>query len=630
MQSEFIRHFAFLMLDMTRTVEISGEGGPLGIHVVPFFSSLSGRILGLFIRGIEENSRSKREGLFHENECIVKINNVDLVDKTFAQAQDLFRQAMKSPSVLLRVLPPQNREQYEKSVIGPLNIFGNNDRVLRTKEPPSVLGKSGIKTINLTGTSSPEEDASSLQQSKSPRVPRLGRKPSSPSLSPLMGFGSKKNAKKIKIDLKKGEPDCCAFSLETTEQLTFEIPLNDSGSAGLGVSLKGNKSRETGTDLGIFIKSIIHGGAAFKEPAECGAFSKPCFENCQNAVTTSRRNDNSTLHPFGTYSPQDKQKDLLLPNDGWAESEVPPSPQPHPVLELGLEDYSHSSGVDSAVYFPDQHINFRSVTPARQPESMNLKASKSMDLASLTHLPLRLYFHVCRSLSISRVHTCCGCLSPAENIWVTVGCQGNQELLKTASSTVFKSLCKRKKNSSHYKKKSIRSTKIKPKPHVETVFIFNFFVIWSFPGNAKSKLTVSQRALRINVFAETLDHGTLYYKRCFSLIVRQFYLFLHDGLVLFISFIFLAALIGTVPESHIQRLFDEVQTSFTSRPESVVAHCLGQVTAVGWKAEPPSPCVNFILMHTENDVQTWLPARRRLDGLHPCALRGLRLQSHHP
>uniref|UniRef100_A0A8C6B1R5 Partitioning defective 3 homolog B n=1 Tax=Monodon monoceros TaxID=40151 RepID=A0A8C6B1R5_MONMO len=514
--------------NMTRTVEISGEGGPLGIHVVPFFSSLSGRILGLFIRGIEENSRSKREGLFHENECIVKINSVDLVDKTFAQAQDVFRQAMKSPSVLLHVLPPQNREQYEKSVTGPLNIFGNNDGVLRTKVPPPVHGRSGMKTVNLTGTSSPEEDAStSLQQSKSPRVPRLGRKPSSPSLSPLMGFGSKKNAKKIKIDLKKGpeglgftvvtrdssihgpgpifvknilpkgaaikdgrlqsgdrilevngrdvtgrtqeelvamlrstkqgetaslviarqegtflprelkgEPDCYALSLETTEQLTFEIPLNDSGSAGLGVSLKGNKSRETGTDLGIFIKSIIHGGAAFKdgrlqvndqliavngesllgksnheametlrrsmsmegnirgmiqlvilrrpgrpleEPAECGAFSKPCFENCQNAVTTSRRNDTSTLHPFGTYSPQNKQKELLLPNDGWAESGGPPPP-PHPVLELGLEDYSHSSGVDAAVFFPDQRLNFRSATPARQPESMNLKASKSMDL----------------------------------------------------------------------------------------------------------------------------------------------------------------------------------------------------------------------------------------------------------
>ncbi|XP_025790565.1 partitioning defective 3 homolog B isoform X4 [Puma concolor] len=513
--------------DMTRTVEISGEGGPLGIHVVPFFSSLSGRILGLFIRGIEENSRSKREGLFHENECIVKINHVDLVDKTFAQAQDVFRQAMKSPSVLLNVLPPQNRDQYEKSVIGPLNIFGDNDGILRTKLPPPVHGISGIKTG--TGTGRPEEDAStSLQQNKSPRVPRLGRKPSSPSLSPLMGFGSKKNAKKIKIDLKKGpeglgftvvtrdssihgpgpifvknilpkgaaikdgrlqsgdrilevngrdvtgrtqeelvamlrstkqgetaslviarqegaflprelkgEPDCYPLPLETTEQLTFEIPLNDSGSAGLGVSLKGNKSRETGTDLGIFIKSIIHGGAAFKdgrlrmndqliavngesllgksnheametlrrsmsmegnirgmiqlvilrrperpmeEPTECGAFSKPCFENCPNTINASRRNDNSSLHPFGTYSSQDKQKELLLPSDGWAEAEVPPSPPPHPVLELGTEDYSHSSGVDSAVYFPDQHTHFRSVTPARQPESMNLKASKSMDL----------------------------------------------------------------------------------------------------------------------------------------------------------------------------------------------------------------------------------------------------------
>lgn len=58
------------------------------LQVIQSFSfnrNVAFRILGLFIRGIEENSRSKREGLFHENECIVKINSVDLVDKTFAQ-----------------------------------------------------------------------------------------------------------------------------------------------------------------------------------------------------------------------------------------------------------------------------------------------------------------------------------------------------------------------------------------------------------------------------------------------------------------------------------------------------------------------------------------------------------------
>lgn len=62
----------------------------------------------------------------------------------------------------------------------------------------------------------------------------------------------------------KEEPIRAALPEEGKEQLMFEVPLNDSGSAGLGVSLKGNKSRETSEDLGIFIKSIIHGGAAYK------------------------------------------------------------------------------------------------------------------------------------------------------------------------------------------------------------------------------------------------------------------------------------------------------------------------------------------------------------------------------
>ncbi|XP_029498365.1 partitioning defective 3 homolog isoform X4 [Oncorhynchus nerka] len=51
----------------------------------------------------------------------------------------------------------------------------------------------------------------------------------------------------------------------TREFLTFEIPLSDSGSAGLGVSVKGNRSKENHADLGIFVKSIINGGAACKD-----------------------------------------------------------------------------------------------------------------------------------------------------------------------------------------------------------------------------------------------------------------------------------------------------------------------------------------------------------------------------
>ncbi|NWT77562.1 PAR3L protein, partial [Lanius ludovicianus] len=513
--------------EMTKTVEISGEGGPLGIHVVPFFSSLSGRMLGLFIRGIEENSRSRRDGLFHENECIVKINHVDLTDKTFAQAQDIFRQAMKFRSVILEVLPPYNREQYEKSAIAPLCILNNEEGFTKTKILPPLHPKPAVKTINPSGASLESGVQGTLQQAKSPNLPRLGRKPSSPSLSPLMGFGSKKNAKKIKIDLKKGpeglgftvvtrdssvhgpgpifvknilpkgaavkdgrlqsgdrilevngcditgrtqeelvamlrstkqgetvclivarqeeaflprelkgEPNCSIFSPETTEQLTFEIPLNDSGSAGLGVSLKGNKSRETGADLGIFIKSIIHGGAAFKdgrlrvndqlvavngesllgksnheametlrrsmsmegnirgriqlvvlrrlevhaeERSDQGVFQKSALDGSHNFTAASRCND-SMLQQFVTRSPQEGIKDFPVSDHGNGENETPPPLPPHPTEDLLNEDYNHSPIINSAVHLIDQHISFRSLTPAKQSESINLKASKSMDL----------------------------------------------------------------------------------------------------------------------------------------------------------------------------------------------------------------------------------------------------------
>jgi C-terminal processing protease CtpA/Prc len=54
--------------------------------------------------------------------------------------------------------------------------------------------------------------------------------------------------------------------------LTYEIALNDTGSAGLGVSVKGKTKRieeEAGShcsvDLGIFVKTVINGGAASKD-----------------------------------------------------------------------------------------------------------------------------------------------------------------------------------------------------------------------------------------------------------------------------------------------------------------------------------------------------------------------------
>uniref|UniRef100_A0A672Q101 Par-3 family cell polarity regulator beta b n=1 Tax=Sinocyclocheilus grahami TaxID=75366 RepID=A0A672Q101_SINGR len=356
---------------LTRTVEISGEQGPLGIHVVPYCSSLSGRALGLHIRGVEENSRSKREGIFQDDECIVKINDTELMDKSFSQAQEIFRQAMHSSIIRLEVVPVFNKERFEKSVIGHLFNSENPDASTRTKDPPPLNVKPIVMPVESSSGCQAEfqESNSSLEGRSlgSPLPIRHSPTPRSKSAdspllknslgpSPLQNH-NKKGGKRLRIDLKKG-PEGLGFTVVTRdssvhgagpilvknilprgaavkdgrlqsgdrilevngvditghsqeelvamlrstkqgdsvclvvarqediflprelgkgesarlllseegkEQLMFEVPLNDSGSAGLGVSLKGNKSRETGEDLGIFIKSIIHGGAAFKD-----------------------------------------------------------------------------------------------------------------------------------------------------------------------------------------------------------------------------------------------------------------------------------------------------------------------------------------------------------------------------
>uniref|UniRef100_A0A8D2ZZG1 PDZ domain-containing protein n=1 Tax=Scophthalmus maximus TaxID=52904 RepID=A0A8D2ZZG1_SCOMX len=373
---------------LTRTVEIAGDQGPLGIHVVPYCSSLSGRTLGLHIKGIEANSRSKREKIFQEDECIVQINDTPLEDKTFAHSQEVFRQAMSSSSVRLEVVPVAGKLRYEKSLIGQLFTGDGKDSVAKAKSPLVVRAKTDPKPeLKLNSnvevrrpdtrarspeppTANPpaEEFQSGYGSSPTPpaRAASSSPTPTSRSQSPppskspdppgLANLTSKKGGKRLKIDLKKGaeglgftvvtrdssvhgpgpilvknilsrgaavkdgrlqpgdrilevngvdmtghsqeelvamlrstrqgENVCVVVARQEDiflprelkgeeassvvledgrEQLMYEIPLNESGSAGLGVSLKGNRSRETGEDLGIFIKSIIHGGAAYKD-----------------------------------------------------------------------------------------------------------------------------------------------------------------------------------------------------------------------------------------------------------------------------------------------------------------------------------------------------------------------------
>ena len=53
---------------------------------------------------------------------------------------------------------------------------------------------------------------------------------------------------------------------DVTERITFYVAPNETGRAGLGVSVKGKTepSDEGPRDLGIFVNAVLQGGAAFK------------------------------------------------------------------------------------------------------------------------------------------------------------------------------------------------------------------------------------------------------------------------------------------------------------------------------------------------------------------------------
>ncbi|KTF77643.1 hypothetical protein cypCar_00042796, partial [Cyprinus carpio] len=279
--------------DIVKLVEVSNDGGPLGIHVVPF------------------SGRDRR-------------------------AQNMFRQAMHSPVILFHVVPTTMRSQYEQISYNEHNPRVNID--LSGRFSPDCLTNDPVgldHAAHRLAQHMPHPSNNHLDTSSPIHHPvgSSGKPPSGHASSPQRGLSpapttgfTKKVGRRLGIQLRKG-PEGLGFSitsrdvplggsapiyvknilprgaaiqdgrlkagdrlLENTEPamqntrewkvedeelvltpdgtrefLTLEVPLSDSGSAGLGVSVKGNRSKESHADLGIFVKSIINGGAACKD-----------------------------------------------------------------------------------------------------------------------------------------------------------------------------------------------------------------------------------------------------------------------------------------------------------------------------------------------------------------------------
>ncbi|XP_043990434.1 par-3 family cell polarity regulator alpha, b isoform X8 [Gambusia affinis] len=318
--------------------------------------------LGLLVKRLERGGKAEHQGLFQENDCIIRINNGDLRNIRFEQAQNMFRQAMRSPVIMFHVVPSSMKAHYEQLSHADRNPSFSSGRF----SPDSLSGiDHNPQRINRHGsqTQTHPDSNNGYPHLTHPAV-TAAKPPTGHTHSPQRGLNStptpgytKKVGRRFNIQLKKG-PEGLGFSITsrdvpiggsapiyvknilprgaaiqdgrlkagdrllevngvdlngrtqeevvsllrntpmggavgllvlrqedtfpprevkteedelvltpdgTREFLTFEIPLSDSGSAGLGVSVKGNRSKENHADLGIFVKSIINGGAACKD-----------------------------------------------------------------------------------------------------------------------------------------------------------------------------------------------------------------------------------------------------------------------------------------------------------------------------------------------------------------------------
>ncbi|XP_067934737.1 partitioning defective 3 homolog isoform X16 [Watersipora subatra] len=222
----------------TRLVVLKNEDGPLGIHVVPHKDQL-GRESGIAIQGIEPGGRVHRSGQIQINDVIVEINGNSLRQTNFSEAQEIFRDALQTDEIRLRVRRPAATRTSSTSSANDSSapISPKPHSLFKSVPPPPPQRSPNTTLSNQSSLSSlPRHNQLSPTQSAGPVLETS----SGSSAQSMMPSNSRKLGKKIHIELTKGP-----------EGLGFSITTRDNPAGGLAPP--------------IYVKNILPKGAAIAD-----------------------------------------------------------------------------------------------------------------------------------------------------------------------------------------------------------------------------------------------------------------------------------------------------------------------------------------------------------------------------
>ncbi|CAF0863533.1 unnamed protein product [Rotaria sordida] len=307
--------------DKIFSIILPKENSPLGIHVIPYNDDEQ-QVNGLILQNIEADGRIKRQGILQLNDRIIEINRINIERCSFDKAQLIFRTALLEPELELKIIRSIKKSSIPKSTLFHSNtnktrstlseinqnndlLFVDNDsnmnslntrRLGKIIKIPLVKGNDGLgfklaSRDNPTGVANPIyvktifPKGAAIEDGRLQRGDRLLTVNSidvtQMSLQETVGLLretrigdtveiciSRQRDGSLPQDLMNDEIHITDIKNEIKPHImTFDIPLNDTSSAGLGITLKGKTSIIDGQsiDLGIFVKSILTGGAASRD-----------------------------------------------------------------------------------------------------------------------------------------------------------------------------------------------------------------------------------------------------------------------------------------------------------------------------------------------------------------------------
>nr|CAD7257930.1 unnamed protein product [Timema shepardi] len=230
-----------------RKIELELAKGPHGLGFsITTRDNPAGGNCPIYIKNILPKGAALEDGRLRPGDRLLEVNGVEMTGKTQAEAVSVLRNA--PPGSKVRIVVSRQEESTSPKLPRPIQGVHEHQRTATT----DLL----YKPTNLSELpgNTPYELANAL-----------------------VVLSSTAEDGEIKVRISPADQyhdDGLVFPWKHREILTFDIPVHDTEKAGLGVSVKGkttashnssNNSAGSSIDLGIFVKSVLHGGAASRD-----------------------------------------------------------------------------------------------------------------------------------------------------------------------------------------------------------------------------------------------------------------------------------------------------------------------------------------------------------------------------